>query len=179
MRTATGAQGVLSTHLLWEPFQPSNDLQKTRSTLNEARYANCDPHVLTQGGHSRTRAGHAPCRKELHSSVEWLSKPEEAGDHERKALVDEHPTEAYRSSNNAQLHRIPTDNRHSHRPELGNLSVCTNNNKTKNKTTKENINLAGSKSGRDHSSTTIRLGEQNIHHWRPVGWQKTTLALTG
>jgi hypothetical protein len=36
-------------------------------------------------------------------------------------------------------------------------------------TTKENTNLTGSNSGRDHSSTTKRLGEQNIHHWRPVG----------
>jgi hypothetical protein len=41
--------------------------------------------------------------------------------------------------------------------------------KSKTKQQKKNTYLTGSKSGRDHSSTTLRLGEQNIHHWRPVG----------
>jgi len=85
-----------------------------------------------------------------------------------KLLIDEHLAETYISSNKAQLHRRPTGIRHSHKPEPVNPSVCTNNNKNKDKTTKENINLTGSNSGKDHSSTTLRLGEQNIHHWRPV-----------
>jgi hypothetical protein len=48
----------------------SSDLQKPRSTQNEAGYANRDPYALIQGGHSPARAGHEPLRKEPHSSIE-------------------------------------------------------------------------------------------------------------
>jgi hypothetical protein len=48
----------------------SNDLHKPRSTLNKAGKANGDPHALTKGGHSLTRTGHVPRKKEPHGSVE-------------------------------------------------------------------------------------------------------------
>jgi hypothetical protein len=114
----------------------SSYLQKPRSTQNEAGYANRDPHALIQGWHSPARAGHASLRKEPYSSIEWLPKPEEAGDHYRKAPVNEHPAEAYRSRIKAKLHwRPPT----SAIPIGQSLdpSVFTNNNQTKQQNNKE------------------------------------------